>query len=145
MLNLYIWAITGLILILAEMIIPGGVIIFLGLGCLTVASSIYFGLITNVVTAFLTFFISSLAYLLILRSFFMKYFEGDSVIENTDEDIEAANSIVQVIELITPYKAGRVKFRDSTWVAESDYEIASGEKAIIKKRVGNKWIVDPVK
>jgi len=145
MLSLYIWAITGIVMVLAEMILPGGIIIFLGMGCLTVAAGIYFGLITNVVTAFLTFFITSLMYLLILRSLFMKYFEGDSQIHNTNEDLDNINSIVEVIEIITPYKSGRVKFRDSTWEAQSDHEINIGENAVITKRLGNIWIVDPIK
>ncbi len=145
MISLYVWAITGIIMILAELVLPGGVIIFLGLGCLTVAGGIWAGHITTMTTALLTFFISSLVYLLALRSLFIKYFEGDSSIQNTNEDLDSINSIVEVIEKITPYTAGRVRFRESTWVAESENEIQAGEKAIIKKRVGNKWIVSPLK
>lgn len=136
-----IWLISGLVLMAAELVVPGGIIVFLGLAAAVVGALIYFGIITSVVHAFITWFMLSLFLMLVLRSIFMKYFEGDSIIEKTDEDEDAKGKIVEVVEQIFPYKEGRIKYLGSTWDARSDDEISVGDKAIIVARDGNKWIV----
>ena len=82
--------------------------------------------------------------MLILRSIFMKYFEGDYVVQNTDEDVDSKGKIVEVIEEIKPFKDGRIKYLDSTWKARSDDEIDVGNKAMIISRDGSTWIVKSI-
>jgi len=95
-----IWLVVGAVFITLEMILPGGIVIFLGMGAATVSLGIYLGWITNWVSSFLTFFISSLVYILILRSLFIQYFEGDSSVQNVDEDNDLVGAIVEVAENI---------------------------------------------
>ena len=38
-----LWLIAGIVLILAELIIPGGVVVFLGFACLVVALAVVLG------------------------------------------------------------------------------------------------------
>jgi membrane protein implicated in regulation of membrane protease activity len=71
----------------------------------------------------------------------MKYFEGDSTVQNVDESADYLNAMVEVIEAVHPYKEGRVSFRGSTWQARSDEEIAQGTTAVIIGRDGNTWII----
>lgn len=138
------WLIVGIVLILSEFVIPGGIVVFLGLSALVVSLGFYFQLITNHLNGFLTWFIVSIFLMLFLRSLFIRYFEGDSSIQNVDEDSEILGSIVLVVEDIFPYKDGRVKFRDSTWSARSEDEIKSGDKALIENRDGNYLIVKSI-
>lgn len=136
-----IWLCFGIVLMLAELVIPGAILVFLGMGALLVAGCLYFGLITSTVHSIILWFILSILLVGFLRSLFMKLMPGDVVIENTDEDLDAIGSVVEVSEKIYPHKEGRIKFRGTSWIAISDEEIAMGEKAIIKGRDGNKWVV----
>ena len=74
----------------------------------------------------------------------MKYFEGDSSIQNTDEDIDLEGSLVEVIERILPHKMGRVRFRDTTWNAISEEELEVGSKVVVNMRSGNNLIVKAI-
>lgn len=139
-----IWMVSGLVLMVLELVVPGGIIVFLGMAAAVVGGAIYFELITSVVHAFISWFIISLIFMVVLRSVFIKFFEGDSIVESTDEDEEVKGKIVEVVESIYPHKEGRVKYSDSTWYARSDDEILKGEKAIIVARDGSKWIVKSI-
>ena len=135
------WFILGLVMSLLEFIIPGGVIVFLGASAIVVSASMYLGLISTTVNALLAWFICSIFFMIFLRSLFIKYFEGDSTIHTVDEEKELVDSLVTVIEDIQPYKEGRAKFRDSTWIARGDETILAGERAVIVRRDGNVLII----
>ncbi len=139
-----VWLSLGVFLILLEMVIPGGVVSFLGLAALVIAGLMYFGFVTEIIYAIISWFIISIIMVLFLRTVFMKFFPGNETIQNTDEDEESFGSVVEVVERVTPYQEGRIRFRETTWVVQSDFEIDSGEKAIIEKRNGNKWVIKPI-
>ena len=140
----FAWLLFGAICIFLEFILPGGIISFLGLAAIFVGALMYFGVITSLVHAFISFFILSLVLILLLRSFFMKYFEGDSRVQNVDEDLDSIGSIVEVVEDIYPHKEGRVRFRDTSWQARSDDELLVGSKAIITERDESCWVVKAI-
>ena len=127
------WLVSGLILMFAELVIPGGIIIFLGGGGLVVALGIWLGLVTDWVSALTLFFISSLGLIVSLRSLVVKYAGGDSSKSNTLEILDAFGEVVKVVETIGPgEKSGRIQFRDTQWAALSDgSEILKGESARI--------------
>jgi len=139
-----IWVITGFVFMVLEFIVPGGIIVFLGIASAIVGSLVYFGIITSVIHAFIAWFMISLFLMLVLRSVFIKYFEGDSSIQNVDQDEDSKGKIVEVVEDITPYKEGRVKYLESTWSARSDEELDKGMKAVILSREGSTWIVKSI-
>lgn len=136
-----IWLIVGAVLILSEVIIPGGIVIFLGLSAVLVAGLVKLGVITDMITAFLTWFICSIFAMFVLRSFFMKYFEGDSRVQGVDEDADVIGSPVEVIEDISSKKNGRIKFHETTWPAKSNELLTAGTSAFIAGRDGNTYIV----
>jgi len=127
------WLVSGLILMFAELVIPGGIIIFLGGGGLVVALGIWLGLVTDWVSALTLFFISSLGLIVSLRSFIVKYAGGDSSKSNTLEILDAFGEVVKVVDTIGPgEKSGRIQFRDTQWAALSDgSEILKGASARI--------------
>lgn len=132
-----LWLVSGVTFILLELVVPGGIIVFLGCSALVVSAGIQFGYITTIQAAFLTWFITSIIFMIFLRSVFIKYFEGNSELHEVDEDKELVGSIVEIVEDVSPHKEGRVRFGDSTWIARSDFEFKVGEKALIDKRDGN--------
>jgi membrane protein implicated in regulation of membrane protease activity len=138
------WIIVGIVLILAELIVPGLVLVFLGVGALAVALLIWLGVIDSWVAALTAWFISSLLLLLVLRSFFQRLMPGDASRQSTDEDLDAFGSVVDVVETITPEKHGRIHFRGTTWQAAC-YEdtIEAGSKARIVFRDNLIWVVEP--
>lgn len=138
------WAIVGALFIVLELVVPGAILGFLGLAAIIVGGLIYYGVIVDIAHAFIAFFIISLGLILFLRSFALKLMPGDYKIHDTDEDLEAIGSFVEVIEEIKPESLGRVRYRDSTWEAESEYHIEVKQKAIIVSRRGNRWIVKPL-
>ena len=115
------WFIAGVLLVLAELIIPGGIVVFLGLGCLIVALAAYFGLVGTWMGACTLFFISSIAMILLLRQFAVKFVEGDSSQGNTDELLDDLGELAVVVETIGPgNKQGRIAFRGTQWQALGD-------------------------
>ncbi|MCB0419973.1 MAG: NfeD family protein [Bdellovibrionales bacterium] len=139
-----IWMSLGIVLILLEFFVPGGIVVFLGVAATLVGAGIYLNIIETLSDALITWFISSLILMLFLRSLFMKFFEGDSSIVDVDEDHELMGSVVVIVETIHPYKEGRVKFRDTTWKARSDEQLEIGASAIISGRDGNTLVIKSI-
>lgn len=139
-----IWIIAGAVMALLEFILPGGIIVFLGMAAIAVGGAVYLGWITTAVHALLAWFIISILFMLFLRQLFIKYFEGDTSVENVDEDKDLIGSLVETVEEILPHKEGRVKFRDTTWAARSNGELKPGSKAVVSERDGNTLIVKPI-
>lgn len=137
------WLISALVLIVLEFVIPGGVVVFLGLSALIVWALLAFGIIKGLYLSLIIWFISSIIMLLLLRSFFMKYFEGDSRVQSTDEDSDAYGQTVEVIEDVNPSHPGRIYFRGSSWSAKSEVSILKNEKATIVGRDSNTYIIKP--
>ncbi len=147
LLNWMGWLIVGGIVMVAELIVPGGVVFFLGLACLLVAAGIFLGLITSWVSALTFFFISSLLLVISLRFLVSRFAQGDASVSNTDELMDEVDEIVEVIEPIGPaQKTGLVKFRGTHWQALSDGSLlAEGSQARIVSRDNITLIVTPYK
>ncbi len=139
-----IWLIIGVILIVAEIIIPGAVLFFIGASCVLTGLLIHFGHISGFVEISLTFFLSSIFMVLLFRSLFLRLLPGKSTVSNTDELQDSLGDMVEVVETITPYRRGRIRYRGTTWDAQSDHHLEQGEKAIIEGRDGQCWIIRPL-
>lgn len=139
-----IWGAFGIFLMLAELIIPGGIVVFLGTSAIIVAASLQFGLIASWLHAFTLFFISSIILLLMFRNLGQKMVGGDSIIENTDENLDVFGTEVDVIETIGPgNKKGRILFQGTNWTALGDgSEIKVGDKAKIVCRDNISYVVE---
>ena len=115
------WAVAAGVLMVAELIVPGGMVFFLGASCLLVAGALWSGLIVTWVGAMTLFFISSLLLILCLRAFFSRWVEGDFSVANTDEILDEVDQIAVVAAQIGPAEAaGLVDFRGTRWRALGD-------------------------
>lgn len=144
--DVLMWAGSGLLLMLAELIIPGGIVVFLGLAAITVSALLQFGFINNWMEAFTLFFVTSIALLLIFRNVGQNMVGGDSKIENTDENLDVFGQEATVIETIGPgTKKGRIHFQGTDWSALGDgTKIAKGEKAKVICRENISYIVEKI-
>ena len=136
-----IWIGIGIALILLELVVPGAVFGFIGGAAVLTGLLIHFGHLSGVVEIMMTFFVSSIFFILVLRTGLIKLFPSDSKVENTDETEAAVGKIVEVIGKISPYRRGRIKYLDVSWEAQADVEIDAGQQAVITGRDGNCWIV----
>jgi membrane protein implicated in regulation of membrane protease activity len=142
----YVWLVAGVVLVLAEIIIPGGVIIFLGLGCLVVAGAVALGIVTSGVNALTLFFVSSLFLVLTLRALFMRFAGGESSRGNINEILDDVGEEAPVIEAIGPGNSkGLIEYHGTRWQALGDGQlIEPGQHVRIVGRDNVVYIVELV-
>ncbi|WP_022836610.1 NfeD family protein [Salisaeta longa] len=134
----------GLLLMLLETVLPGGVAFFLGIGGLVVSGLRVMGFVVDPLTALLTWLFLSTGLTIALRPLATRYFGGDSVVQLTDEDADAMGQTVDVVEAITPTTPGRIRFRGATWDARTlEGTLPEGAEARIVYRENLTWIVEP--
>lgn len=106
------WSVIGIILMLAELIVPGGIVILLGAACLVVAGALGIGLVEGIVQSMTLWFISAIVLLLSFRQLTQRLVGGDSHVDNTDEELDIYNQIARVKQTIGPGQTtGRVEFQ----------------------------------
>ena len=139
------WVVGGVILLLAEIVVPGMVLGFLGAAALMVAGLLWLGVIEGPVAALTTWFIGSIVLLVALRGMFQRLMPGDVEVQSTDEDLDAYGSVVEVAETIPKGETGRIRFHGSTWTAIC-YErtLEAGSRARLVTRDGIGWVVEPM-
>jgi len=129
-----------------EFLVPGLVMVFVGLGSLTVVFGMHFGYIDGILQQFTTFFISSIIYLLTLRFLVLRFVPSVTRKANIDEDEEVMGSIVELVADINSGEFGRVEHSGSSWQAraEGDQTILKGEQVKIIGRENITWIVQKI-
>ena len=141
-----IWLGLGFFFIATEFLVPGLVMVFLGLSALTVALSIYLGYIDTFVQQFLVFLIGSIIYLISLRFLVLSFVPTNRRKENINEDEEVIGKTVKIISDINSDKFGRIEHSGSSWKARSEggQTILKGEQAKIVGRENITWIVKKI-
>ena len=141
-----LWLGSGIFLMAIEFLVPGLVLVFVGLGSLTVVFGMHFGYIDGILQQFITFFISSIIYLLTLRFLVLRFFTSVTRKENIDEDEEVMGSIVELVADINSGEFGRGEHSGSSWQAraEGDQTILKGEQVKIIGRDNITWIVQKI-
>jgi membrane protein implicated in regulation of membrane protease activity len=140
-----IWLVGGVALMLAELLLPGGIVGFLGLGATLVATLLFFGVIHGPAQAFAVWFIGSVALLFGLRGFVPRFLGSSVERTSTNEDLDAYDQVVEVAEAIPAEGEGRVHFRGTTWKARShgaDRELSKGGKVRLIARENLIWVVE---
>jgi inner membrane protein len=136
----------GIILMILEAILPGGVAFFLGISGLGVGILRYLGFLSDPFVATFTWLFSSVALTIAIRPFIRKYFKGERSYKFADEDFEAIDQIVDVVETVSDSdNKGRIRFQGISWQARTiDGEIPAGNRAKISYRDNTTWIVEPL-
>jgi membrane protein implicated in regulation of membrane protease activity len=134
----------GLLLMLLETLVPGGVAFFLGTGGIIVAGLRVVGLLADPLTATIAWIFLSTGLTVALRPIALRYVGGESSVGITDEDAEAIGETVTVVEPAGEEKTGRIRFRGSEWDARTiDGRLPKGAEAKILYRDNLTWIIEP--
>lgn len=140
----WIWIVTGSVAVLAELLIPGGIISFLGVAGILVGLGRYFGLLEGWATQLIAWFVLSLVLLIGLRGVFMRFLPGSTSYGSIDEDAAMLGMEVEVVETVYPDNAGgRIRHQGTTWAATSmEGTIPAGARARIAYREGTTWVIE---
>lgn len=129
----FVWSVVGIVMLMAEFMMPGFVIFFFGIGAFFVALLCFFISSLSINAQLIIFLISSIVFLIVLRKWFKTAFRGffgskDKMPTNKNYNV---GETAIVTEKITPYKKGKIEFHGSMWLAESNKEIEKGTPIII--------------
>ena len=141
-----IFLIGGVVLMILETLIPGGVAFFLGFSGLLVGALRYFGILIEPGSSIITWLGTSIGLILLFRPLLMKYWGGESFFKLADEDLEAMDQIVEVVEPVNSEdNTGRVRYQGISWQARTmEGTLKPGSKAKIKYRDNVTWVIEPV-
>ena len=138
------FAVGGILLMLLETAVPGGVAGFLGVGGLVVAGLRAMGLLVDPLTAIITWAFLSAGLTIALRPLLLRFVRGDTSLALTDEDAEAMGQTVTVVQEVDDEEAGRIRYRGATWDARTvEGTLPEGAEAKLLYRDNLTWIVEP--
>ncbi len=142
----WFWLILGAVLLVAEFVVPGMVLVFLGMGAWAVAALVSGGIVEETLPAVSAWFGISLVFVVTLRRFAQRLFPAETSMKQVDEDREFEDTVVDVAALITADNSdGRVRMQGTTWAARAlDEPIPAGGRARLLYRENLVWIVSPV-
>ena len=133
----------GLLLMVLETVVPGGVAGFLGLGGLVIAGLRALGLLLDPWTAVITWVFLSVGLTIALRPLAMRFVRGETSLSLTDEDAEAMGETVMVVEQVGEEESGRIRYRGATWEARAvEGTLPKGAEAALLYRDNLTWIVE---
>lgn len=123
------WVSIGVMLFIMEILAPGFVLFFFGIGAWTVALINWLYPIT-LATQIVLFTLVSLVSLLVFR----KTIQGKLFNAAEKDEVIEENVQVEVVEAIRPPKQGRVRYSGSLWLSEAEEEIEAGTTVTIVRR-----------
>jgi len=138
------WFILGLGLFLLELVMPGFIIFFFGLGAWITA---LICLIANpgINLQIIIFAVTSTLLLIALRKIIQNKFLNSKGTRSDDVDDEFTGKEAIAKIDFGGLKQGKVEFKGTTWTAESVSEITDGQRVIIIEKDSFKLIVEPKK
>ena len=141
------WFLLGFALIVSELLLPGFVVIFFGVGAWITAACIWLGLADSFDTQLIIFLVSSVLSLVLFRKQGKEYFKGkvSGVVRDVSEldDVKGERGIV-VEDVVPNSLSGRVEFRGTIWNADADATIRKGTPVEILGRSNLTLKVQPL-
>jgi membrane protein implicated in regulation of membrane protease activity len=114
---MYIWAIIGIILIIADLLTLTFFLIFLGVGALVTSVFTVMGVTTGINSQLICFAVSSLITMVLFRGLVKKMFGKK---EGKSDYAELVGQKGYVADTIPAGHEGKVSYRGSVWIAFSD-------------------------
>lgn len=140
----WFFLIGGAILMILELILPGGLAFFLGISGVGIGVLRLLGILSDPGISIMSWLFLSVALTATIRPFVKKYFKGETSYKLADEDYEAIGQIVEVTEPVSSENDyGRIRFNGISWQARTiEGEIPAGSKARISYRENTTWIIE---
>lgn len=142
----WIFLIGGIILMLLEFALPGGVAFFLGISGLSIGVLRLIGLLGDPVWAITAWLLTSVGLTIAIRPFIKKYFKSETYTKIADEDYEAMDQVAVVVrDLNEEDNSGRIRFDGATWSARSmKGRVQAGREVAIRYRDSTTWVVEAI-
>ena len=140
-----IWFLVGVAFLIAELAVPGFILIFFTAGCWIAALATWLFDI-ELTRQILIFVVSSLTLLFTLRKYSLKIFKGK--IRDGVDDHYADSKIGKtaiVTKSITPNVPGEIKVMGSFWRAIAEMEIEEGRSVLIENQASEDGLTFKVK
>ena len=129
-----IWFFVGAVFLIAEMLVPGFILIFFTAGS-WIVSLLIFLFNFDTTTQIIIFIISSLILLFTLRKYSIKTFKGNILKQVDDTYAESKIGKTAIVtKAITPGVPGEIKVMGSFWRAVADNEINEGQSVVIENQ-----------
>jgi membrane protein implicated in regulation of membrane protease activity len=116
------WFLLGIGFFVTELILPGFIMFFFGIGAWCVAAVLALADL-SLNTQLTIFLVSSLIILFLLRSRLRSVFFGKKIENGESVNMDSAPATGVVTEAISPPATGRVKYGGSSWQAVADESI----------------------
>ena len=137
-----VWFIIGLVLFCLELVIPGFVIFFFGLGA-WVSALVCLAWSPGTNLQIIIFAVVSLLSLAALRRIMKKKFFYSHGKESDDVEDEFTGKEAIAATDFAKDNTGKVDFKGTRWDAESSTHIKEGQRVIIIKKDSFKLLVEP--
>jgi len=136
--NSLFWFLLGIALMLLELVLPGFVVIFFGIGALITALLTYAGVLNDIILQLVVFVAASIFTLVIFRKRWSSSFKGNvarTLKKGESIDNIAGDKVIVKAEIIPGQMGGKVEYNGTNWDADSDEQINEGEVAVIVERI----------
>ncbi|NUN70065.1 MAG: NfeD family protein [Bacteroidetes bacterium] len=143
--NELLWFLFGLVMMLGEIVTPGFVLIFFGVGAWLVSLLLWLGLPVSFTTQMVIFLVTSVSALLFFRKYGTQFSHGKVVKadpERAVDDIRGDRAVAT--SDIMPGRGGSVEYNGTHWSAESDSTITKGSPVEIVERKNLILTVKPI-
>ena len=140
-----IWFIVGVVFLIAELLLPGFILIFFTAGCWIAALATWLFNV-DLTGEFIIFIVSSLTLLFTLRKYSLNTFKGsvrDDIDDNYADSKIGKTGIVT--KTITPTLPGEIKVMGSFWRAVADTEIKEGQSVRVEHQESQDGLTFKVK
>lgn len=143
---MWIWMVSGLLLLASELVVPGMITGFLGAGALTTAALMALGVVDSVTASLFTWMGSSTFLVITLRRTLLKRFPSSTSHTPPLDDAQLCGMVVEVVAAIDEDSTeGRIRLHGTTWPARaSQGKLAVGSRARLVFRDNLAWTVEPV-
>lgn len=134
--NELLWFVVGLVLLLAEFVTPGFIIIFFGLGAWVISLLLWLGVDISFTTQLFVFLVVSVALLGVFRKYVKEYSQGKVTKADASHpigDVKGEKAIT-LSDIQPNVVGGKVEFNGTLWNAESDVAISKGTTVEIVER-----------
>jgi inner membrane protein len=138
------WFALGLVLFLLEVVVPGFIIFFFGVGAwVTALVCLLFDPGTNL--QIVIFGITSILSLIALRRIIQKkfFYNKENLSEEVEDEFTGKEGIATAD--FNSENRGKIEFKGTSWKAESKSAIKEGQTVIVIEKVNFTLIVEPKK
>ena len=142
-----LWLAAGLIIIALEILVPGFVIFWFGLGAVITSICVFAGVPSDGTFPWIIFLCSSLLFLLLWHLYFKKHFGKNLTEESRDPTLLNLRGIAKTA--IEPHRSGEVELYSvyhslKVWKAESEESIPEGSEIEVIESRGIKLLVKKI-